>query len=116
MSDKKTRDYIIEAADRLVYRQGFEHTSFTDIADAVGISRGNFYYHFKSRDDADRLAMHVLAWSQGVATLASTFHDVTFVKREGTMFVILLRFSDNRDRAGQFMAGHNDWNLSQNPA
>lgn len=25
------------------------------------------------------------------------------------MFVILLRFSDNRDQAGQFMQGHNDW-------
>ena len=51
MSDKTTRDQIVEAADRLFYRQGFEHTSFSDIADAVRISRGNFYYHFKSKDE-----------------------------------------------------------------
>ncbi len=25
------------------------------------------------------------------------------------MFVILLRFSDNKGQAGQFMAGHNEW-------
>ncbi|MGK9232015.1 hypothetical protein KXS07_13195 [Inquilinus limosus] len=25
------------------------------------------------------------------------------------MFVVLLRFSDNRDKAGQFMQGHNEW-------
>jgi uncharacterized protein YciI len=25
------------------------------------------------------------------------------------MFVVLLRFSDNKDRAGQFMEGHNEW-------
>jgi uncharacterized protein YciI len=25
------------------------------------------------------------------------------------MFVVLLRFSANRDRAGQLMQGHNDW-------
>lgn len=25
------------------------------------------------------------------------------------MFVIVLKFSDNKDRAGQFMAGHKDW-------
>jgi uncharacterized protein YciI len=25
------------------------------------------------------------------------------------MFVILLRFSDNRDRAGRFMEGHKEW-------
>jgi len=50
MSDKATRDHIVEAADLLFYRQGFDHTSFADIADAVQISRGNFYYHFKSKD------------------------------------------------------------------
>ena len=25
------------------------------------------------------------------------------------MFVILLKFSDNKSQAGQFMEGHNDW-------
>lgn len=46
-----TRDRIIETADRLFYQQGFEATSFADIASAVGISRGNFYHHFKTKDD-----------------------------------------------------------------
>lgn len=175
MSDRTTRDHIIEAADRLFYEKGYEHTSFSDIADAVRISRGNFYYHFKSKDeildavialrlantrnmldrwesqgerpldrirsfihilianrakikrhgcpvgtlctelakldhasqseankvfalfrawlrrqftllgrksDADALAMHLLARSQGVATLANAFHDEKFIRRE----------------------------------
>ena len=175
MSDKTTRDHIVEAADQLFYRQGYEHTSFSDIADVVQISRGNFYYHFKTKDeildavinarlantrkmleqweiegkqpadrirsfihilianradikrygcpvgtlctelaklnhasqaeanklftlfrtwlrrqftllgreaDADALAMHLLARSQGVATLASAFHDEKFIKQE----------------------------------
>ncbi len=52
MSDAKTtRDQIVEAADELFYRQGYEYTSFADIASAVRISRGNFYYHFKTKDD-----------------------------------------------------------------
>ena len=175
MSDQTTREQIIEAADELFYRGGYEHTSFADIADVVQISRGNFYYHFKSKDeilaavirvrlantqrmleqwendrqhpadrirsfihilianqakimrygcpvgtlcaelaklnhssqaeakrlftlfrvwlrkqftllsreaDADALAMHLLARSQGVATLANAFRDETFVKQE----------------------------------
>jgi AcrR family transcriptional regulator len=175
MSDRTTRDHIVEAADRLFYQQGYEHTSFSNIADAVQISRGNFYYHFKTKDeildavinarlantrkmlarweiegkepadrirsfvnilianradikrygcpvgtlcselaklnhaaqgeanklftlfrtwlrrqfallgratDADALAMHLLARSQGVATLASAFHDETFIRQE----------------------------------
>src|SRR5262245_61704559 len=51
MNDQTTRDQIVEAADRLFYRQGYEHTSFADIADVVRISRGNFYYHFKTKDE-----------------------------------------------------------------
>jgi AcrR family transcriptional regulator len=175
MSEKPTRNHIIEAADELFYRQGFEHTSFADIADAVKISRGNFYYHFRSKDeildavidlrlartrkmldqweaegdtpgdrirsfihmintnrakiklygcpvgtlctelaklshpsqptantlftlfrtwlcrqfeqlgrktDADELAMHLLARSQGVATLANAFRDEKFIRQE----------------------------------
>lgn len=67
MSRNTTRHEIVAAADELFYRHGFDHTSFADIADAVGISRGNFYHHFKTKDEildavierrvADRVAM-----------------------------------------------------------
>lgn len=49
-SQNATRARIIEQADQLFYQQGFEHTSFANIAEAVSISRGNFYHHFKSKD------------------------------------------------------------------
>ena len=42
---------IIEAANTLFYQQGFNQTSFSEIADAAHIPRGNFYYYFKSKDD-----------------------------------------------------------------
>ncbi|SME88272.1 transcriptional regulator, TetR family [Tistlia consotensis] len=51
MSAGATRQQIVEAADELFYRQGYAHSSFADIAAAVRISRGNFYYHFKTKDE-----------------------------------------------------------------
>lgn len=57
-----TRNTIVQAADALFYDHGFAYTSFADIAGAVDLSRGNFYYHFKTKDDildaviAERLA------------------------------------------------------------
>lgn len=51
MSDRTTRNRIVEAADQLFYQRGYEHTSFSDIAEEVRISRGNFYYHFKTKDE-----------------------------------------------------------------
>ncbi|EJC64113.1 transcriptional regulator [Rhizobium leguminosarum bv. viciae WSM1455] len=46
-----TRQQIVEAADKLFYERGFEATSFADIAAVVELSRGNFYYHFKTKDE-----------------------------------------------------------------
>jgi TetR/AcrR family transcriptional regulator, transcriptional repressor for nem operon len=51
MSESTTRERIVAAADRLFYERGFDHTSFSDIAQAVQLSRGNFYFHFKSKDE-----------------------------------------------------------------
>jgi len=191
MPEATTRDQIVDAADRLFYRQGYEHTSFADIARAVRISRGNFYYHFKTKDeildavigarlartqemldrwhdrgrspaerirsfihmlvanraditrygcpvgtlttelgkldhaardeatalftlfrtwlrrqfaqlgrkDADALAMHLLARSQGVATLASALHDEDFLRHEVRLMYDWLRAYT--DRAGE---------------
>lgn len=51
MTAADTRREIVDVADRLFYERGYEATSFAHIAAAVGLSRGNFYYHFKMKDD-----------------------------------------------------------------
>lgn len=72
-----TREQIVDAANRLFYQQGYERTSFASIAEAVGISRGNFYYHFKTKDEIlDAVLQARLAdtrtmldgWTEGAAT------------------------------------------------
>lgn len=50
-SPSSARSRIVDVADRLFYERGFEATSFADIATDAGLSRGNFYYHFKSKDE-----------------------------------------------------------------
>lgn len=51
MTVSSTRGLIVEKADSLFYEGGYEATSFAEIAAAAGISRGNFYHHFKTKDD-----------------------------------------------------------------
>lgn len=69
----KTNLRILEAADRLFYTQGVEATSFAHIAGVVKISRGNFYYHFKTKDEivagvvaarAEAQAQQLVRWSE----------------------------------------------------
>lgn len=45
------RQRIVDAADQLFYRRGYNQTSFRDISDETGIPRGNFYYYFKTKED-----------------------------------------------------------------
>jgi AcrR family transcriptional regulator len=46
-----TRAHIINTANNLFYHQGFNQTSFTDIAQSAGIPKGNFYHYFKTKEE-----------------------------------------------------------------
>jgi len=48
---ERTRQRIVESANRLFYHQGYHNTSFTDVVKAAGVPRGNIYYYFKTKDE-----------------------------------------------------------------
>ena len=54
---ERTRQRIVEAANRLFYHKGYNRTSFSDVVAAAGVPRGNIYYYFKTKDDILRAAM-----------------------------------------------------------
>ena len=57
MSRQSSRDKIVGAARRLFYTHGFDDTSLGDIAREAGVPKGNFYYHFPSKDDVLRAVL-----------------------------------------------------------
>lgn len=48
---ERTRQRIVEAANRLFYHKGYNQTSFSDVVEAAGVPRGNIYYYFKTKDE-----------------------------------------------------------------
>lgn len=54
-----TREKILEAANGLFYDHGFNATGVDRIIAAAGVTKGNFFYHFKSKEE---LATAVLDW------------------------------------------------------
>jgi AcrR family transcriptional regulator len=48
---ERTRQRIVEAANRLFYHKGYNRTSFSDVVAAAGVPRGNIYYYFKTKDE-----------------------------------------------------------------
>jgi AcrR family transcriptional regulator len=48
---ERTRQRVVEAANRLFYHKGYNQTSFSDVVEAAGVPRGNIYYYFKTKDE-----------------------------------------------------------------
>jgi AcrR family transcriptional regulator len=52
-----TKEKIVSAAQESFSKKGFDLTGVAEICEKAGISKGAFYYHFKSKDD---LILYVL--------------------------------------------------------
>ncbi|MCG8428815.1 MAG: TetR/AcrR family transcriptional regulator [Chromatiales bacterium] len=48
---EKTQRRIVDAANQLFYRKGYNRTSFTDVVEEAEVPRGNIYYYFKTKDE-----------------------------------------------------------------
>ena len=61
------RQAIVEAALNLFRRDGFDAVRVDDILEEVGLSKGGFYHHFKSREDI----LRQIVVNETVETMAS---------------------------------------------
>jgi len=75
-SKEVTRTRLIEAAETLFIRGGFEGTSVDDISELAGYSRGAFYSNF---DDKDQVFLAVIdrRWASAARALDDTFQQVS---------------------------------------
>ncbi|MDY6835180.1 MAG: TetR/AcrR family transcriptional regulator [Chloroflexota bacterium] len=48
---QERRQELLDVAQELFYRKGYDSTSITDVIEAVGIAKGTFYHYFKSKED-----------------------------------------------------------------
>ncbi|MCG8435428.1 MAG: TetR/AcrR family transcriptional regulator [Gammaproteobacteria bacterium] len=46
-----TRQKIMDTAEKLIFDYGFSATSVDKLIDAGGITKGTFFYHFKTKDE-----------------------------------------------------------------
>ncbi len=49
-SPRDTREFIMETAEGLLFRQGFSGTSLNDVMKLAGMSKGAFFHHFKNKE------------------------------------------------------------------
>ena len=72
---RSTREAIIEAASRLIHVHGYNHTSLDDVLRESGAGKGNFYYHFKSKEGLGYAILDQIIASFLERTLEPCFAD-----------------------------------------
>jgi TetR/AcrR family transcriptional regulator, transcriptional repressor for nem operon len=72
---RSTREAILEAASRLIHVHGYNHTSLDDVLRESNIGKGNFYYHFKSKEELGYAILEQIIGSFLERTLEPCFSD-----------------------------------------
>jgi TetR/AcrR family transcriptional regulator, transcriptional repressor for nem operon len=72
---RSTREAILEAASRLIHVHGYNHTSLDDVLRESGVGKGNFYYHFKSKEELGYAILDQAIASFLAETLEPCFSD-----------------------------------------
>jgi TetR/AcrR family transcriptional repressor of nem operon len=73
---RQTRDAILAAAGKLMHVNGYQATSLDDVLRESGVGKGNFYYHFRSKEELGRAIVDELIGSFLERTLAPCFADL----------------------------------------
>ena len=72
---RSTREVVLAAATRLIHVHGYNHTTLDDILRESGVGKGNFYYHFKSKEDLGYAILDEIVASFLERTLEPCFSD-----------------------------------------
>jgi TetR/AcrR family transcriptional repressor of nem operon len=72
---RSTREAILEAATRLMHVRGYQNTSLDDVLRESGVGKGNFYYHFRSKEDLGYAIIDQLVARFVERTLEPCFSD-----------------------------------------
>ena len=72
-----TRDQILDAASRLIHLRGYHCTSLDDVLRESGVGKGNFYYHFRSKEELGFAIIDRLVHAFAERTLEPAFADTS---------------------------------------
>jgi TetR/AcrR family transcriptional regulator, fatty acid metabolism regulator protein len=87
----QTKEKIYEVALQLFIENGFENVSITDITQQVGMAKGTFYTHFKSKDQIvvehyKKIDDHYEITFNKLSTEQTNYDKIMLILREGFLY------------------------------
>ncbi|MEJ5172300.1 MAG: TetR/AcrR family transcriptional regulator [Hydrogenothermaceae bacterium] len=86
---EKKREEIVKVASKLFSERGFYNTTIPDIAQAVGMSVGNFYNYFESKEE---LAKYIMQYSSSILGEEIRKISQMDISTKEKIFLIVRRF------------------------
>jgi TetR/AcrR family transcriptional repressor of nem operon len=95
---KHTRERIVSEAAELFRKNGFHSTSLTQILAAAGLTKGGFYFHFKSKEELGdavidymkefwvKNVLNEIAKEEGALNKINRMFDIMIKTHEGNVF------------------------------
>ena len=71
------REKIVESARDLFHLNGYQHTSIDDILKSTGVTKSNFYYHFKSKEELGLLILEIRIKQYEIKFLSDTLGNTS---------------------------------------
>jgi len=96
--DERVKD-IIDKAEKLLIKKGYDNTSIADIIKKVGIAKGTFYHYFKSKDELlDAIVERMLheIWDQVDIIVAN--EDLDAISKFFGFFGVFRTISEGREK------------------
>jgi len=71
--ESKTK--ILDAALHVIRAKGYEATRIEDVCEAAGLTKGSFFYHFKSKEDLALAAVDYWGEMTGAFFASAPYHE-----------------------------------------
>ena len=95
-----TREKILYEATEVFHRKGFLSTTISDLVDATGMTKGNLYFHFASKED---VGLEVLRRAQ--RAFSQFLEDALQGETPGARLDRFFRHAMERNRSKGFVGG-----------
>ncbi|MBN2487834.1 MAG: TetR/AcrR family transcriptional regulator [Methanosarcinaceae archaeon] len=93
------RNELIDVAEELIIRNGYEQTTVSDIVKDAGVAQGTFYHYFCSKHDVLEaiIARYVETVKEGIEGIASR-GDINAIEKMLVFFSFLSNFDDKHKK------------------
>jgi AcrR family transcriptional regulator len=96
---EERREELIDIAEKLFVKYGYEETPVSDIVKKAKVAQGTFYYHFKSKDEIlNALVQRYIRELETMVRQSIDNEELNAIQKLLTIYKDIVKFGESRKR------------------